>query len=136
MFVAQSLIKFVLIIGSMEGIKATFISVFIIFNTCVNLAFEIYRSSCRTDVLFKISNRDYKLDMGADKMLAIPSLSQCARKCVKRESCKSINYNPNSYECELLNASKSNGGSLVASVGWKHYEPLNITVRCLYDFIQ
>ena len=109
-------------------IKATFFSVLLIYNPCFNLCSEIYKSSCRNYALFKISDIDHKLDVGADKISAVASFSHCAQLCLKKESCKTTNYNPNSLECELLNASKSNGGSLIASVGWNHYEPFNMKV--------
>ena len=97
---------------------------------------EIFRSSCRTDGLFKITDRNAKLDSIKISSLKVPSLSICARNCIKESSCLSINYNPgisSQENCELLASNKSTiGASLISSTGWKHYNPVTQQVIELY----
>ena len=89
----------------------------------------IYRSSCRKDTLFKITDRNVKINGDLLTSNFQKGLSYCVRQCVEIDGCMSINYNQNvlnSSNCEILSISK-NGTLLLESVsGWNHYEPITM----------
>ena len=92
----------------------------------------VYRSSCRTDGLFKLTDRDMRIKNGLIASSYQRDLSHCARQCLMINRCLSINFNPGisqNSNCETFESSKTNSTSaLEASTGWKHYEPI-VTVR-------
>ena len=92
------------------------------------LAKQIFRSNCRADGMFKLTDRNSKLDSLKISSLKVSSLSICAKNCIKESSCLSINYHPvtsSQENCELLASNKSTAGaSLVSVTGWKHYDPV------------
>ena len=89
----------------------------------------IYRSSCRKGTLFKITDRNVKINGGLLTSNYQKGLSYCVRECVETDGCMLVNYNLNvldSSNCEILNISK-NGTLFLESVsGWNHYEPITM----------
>ena len=90
--------------------------------------YTVYRSSCRRDGLFQITDSDMKLKNGIIVSSSQKDLSHCARQCVKTIGCLSLNFSPSILQnsnCEILDNSKEDNGSVMeATSGWKHYEPV------------
>ena len=88
----------------------------------------LYRSSCRNDGLFKLTDRNMKIKGGMIVSSYQRDLSHCARQCLMIGECLSINFNPGILQksnCEAFHNSKANVSSLMeANLGWKHYEPI------------
>ena len=104
--------------------------------------FEVHRSSCRRDALFKAADRDKKLTGISSNLIFsghAASLSLCAHKCTSTPPCMTFNYKkkPSSSQdlnCQLLDINRSNSkASLQSSVGWIHYQPVT-QVSCLSMF--
>ena len=98
----------------------------VIFITVFDTSFEIYRQSCRRDALFKLSARNSKLEVIPISMVTVDNLSLCARMCVHKNTCKSINYNVFNKSCEVLSKSRLEVGNdvLKNADNWRHYEPI------------
>ena len=99
----------------------------------INLHANVYRSSCRKDVLMKVTDRDKKLVGSTSNVLLsshVKSLSLCTKKCVDVSLCRSQNYKisvsgGNEINCQLLDVNKSSVGvSLSSAAEWVHYEPV------------
>ena len=109
---------------------------------------QIYRLECRRDALMKVAERDKKLS-GVISEMRVTDLRICAQGCIRNYSCYSINYKQftiteQGNNCELLNVTKTtNGTTLIAAPGWRHYEPSVQVCRhayrigncCLSDFL-
>ena len=98
----------------------------------------LYRTECRRDVLFKLTDRDKKLTGQASNVLLElkeQSLSGCSKKCLVNKSCKSTNFkkqDPDSSaekNCQILDILKVNG-SMTDVSGWNHYEPVKQVCYC------
>ncbi len=99
-----------------------------IYNVGLLVHAQIIRFDCRKDGLFKLVARNTKLQ-GSQILLmttSLVSLSQCAKLCVDKSLCMSLNYNPIATDCELLVESRNPiGNRTLSSISdWKHYEPV------------
>ncbi len=95
---------------------------------------KIFRSSCRRDALFKITDRNKKLLGQANSLIGssrVKSLPMCVKLCIEASGCRSVNYKSESTSsternCQLLDVAKSNStAQLKDAAGWKHYEPIS-----------
>ena len=95
--------------------------------------YEIYRDQCRKEALFKITDRNVKINGGLIQTVHANSLAYCLKNCVDASACKTFNFKPTSVttelNCELLSATRVDSGmTSINSLGWKHYEPVQQTV--------
>ena len=93
--------------------------------------FGVYRSQCRTDVLFKKASTFGKYLAGSGNNLietqTSTTLPACAKGCLKVPACLSINFfkSENGNKCDLMRISKtSTGARYIPNAGWVHYEPV------------
>ncbi len=97
---------------------------------CVDAAtFGVYRSQCRTDVLFKKASTVGKYLAGSGTYVistqTSATLPACAKGCLKVPACLSINFFKNGNKCDLMRISKtSTGARYIPNAGWVHYEPV------------
>ncbi len=115
------------------------VSALLLYNTILsasvfNNGHKIHRSSCRKDALFKLTDRNKKLQGQASNVIGssrVKSLPLCVKLCMQPPNCRSINYKsePGSNtekNCQLLDIDKSNStAQLTEAAGWKHYEPVS-----------
>ncbi len=103
-------------------------------TTTFNDENKIFRSSCRRDALFKITERNKKLVGQANSLVGwsrVKSLPMCVKLCIEASGCRSVNYKSESTSsternCQLLDVAKSNSTVLLKdATGWKHYEPVS-----------
>ena len=87
--------------------------------------YEIYKSDCRRNALFKVTDRDKKVNDGLEKTLYVEYLVECLKDCLENHNCLSFNYKASkeNSQCELLSSTLIKGGTLVEAAGWNHYEP-------------
>eukprot|EP00794_Sanderia_malayensis_P014223 gene14223-15706_t len=88
---------------------------------------QIFRNTCTRDGLFKIVQRDSRLDAVVLESVSVKSLAHCAKVCIDNQQCKSINYKTGTVKlCEVLSQSRQELGEvgLKTKSGWKHYEPV------------
>eukprot|EP00794_Sanderia_malayensis_P014221 gene14221-15704_t len=88
---------------------------------------QIFRNTCTRDGLFKIVQRDSRLDAVVLESVRVKSLAHCAKVCIDNQQCKSINYKTGTVKlCEVLSQSRQELGEvgLKTQSGWKHYEPV------------
>ena len=106
------------------GVSAFLFSM-IAFNA-ITQTIEIYRMSCRKDVLFKLSADNSKLEAVLISTATQKYLHLCARMCLSKNTCKSFNYNAINKSCEILPQNKQEAGAekLKEASGWKYYQPL------------
>ncbi len=102
----------------------------VVFRSVNAETFQIHRSACRRDALFKATEKGKKLVGDIAASVHVTSLAFCARRCSTFPTCRTLNYKkkPLSSEdlnCQLLKVTKSNAGvTLSAVAGWNHYEPI------------
>ena len=116
----------------MKGQQLATIACICIAISCIRAeTYKVYRSSCRRDGLFKLTDTNKKLGGTSDIVLSFQkTLSHCAVHCVRKESCMTINYNKwitsnAQMNCELVGIDKSNANAvLIAADAWAHYEPV------------
>eukprot|EP00794_Sanderia_malayensis_P015802 gene15802-17395_t len=117
------------------GIAAIFL--FIAFEASLSNSVKIFRSNCRRDGLFKVTDRNSILS-GASSANVVSATykatpRECVRECLKILQCRSINFKEQSSttsvsNCQLLDIDKTNSSVVVKNTaefsGWKHYEPV------------
>lgn len=85
---------------------------------------DITRKSCRRDALFKVVGKNVKLDATALKNVKVNSLAFCAKECLDTNTCKSFNYEQSTRMCAVFATNNATTRSMIASSGWKYYEPV------------
>ena len=108
------------------------VSKLIVLRLGVN-ASEIFRSPCRNDALFKVTDRGKQLISSSSILVSeftSKSLSFCAKTCTHNSQCSSINYkiftSSSEKNCQILKAVKATSGTtLNSAIGWNHYEAVS-----------
>ena len=110
------------------------LTIFVVFSlVCMDEgSYDIYRSPCRRNAVFKITEKGRKISVQLIKVHSSKSLASCLKHCLDISNCKSFNFKPNALQndCELLESTRASG-SLVGADGWNHYEPVSQSVSPL-----
>ena len=117
-----------------QGIIMITLTIFVVFSlVCMDEgSYDIYRSPCRRNAVFKITEKGRKISVQLIKVHSSKSLASCLKHCLDISNCKSFNFKPNALQndCELLESTRASG-SLVGADGWNHYEPVSQSVSPL-----
>ena len=100
----------------------------IVFNSFFTTDGLTERTAFQLTALFHRNLENTRLNIGLISKENSPTLLLCTQRCIKIESCKSINYRASTMDCEILSANvlESSSDLLEDEAGWDHYEPLPV----------
>ena len=118
----------------MQLLSLTLLVLLLIISKVSASLHTIYRSSCRHDAVFKLTDRNKVILATSNNVLStlrVESLSMCAKNCPEISNCLSFDYmgtwsTRTEKNCKMLNVNKTSPATtLTDAVGWNHYEPIN-----------
>ena len=100
----------------------------IVFYNFVATIWSIERTALQRTALFHLHIENTMLKSGLISKEKSPTLLSCTQRCIKINSCKSVNYRASTMECEILSANvlESSSDLLEDEAGWDHYETLPV----------
>ncbi|XP_065055022.1 uncharacterized protein LOC135683639 [Rhopilema esculentum] len=98
----------------------------IVFYNFVTTNGSIEKTAFHRTALLHLNMENTRLKSGLISKEKLPTVLSCTQRCIKIESCKSINYKASTMECEILSANtlESSSDLLEDEPGWDHHEPL------------
>ena len=124
------------------NIVLVIIHIAIVINSHQVISNKIHRTSCRSEATFKANATNFVVKEGSLKLNATinaPSLSHCAKSCIRTSVCKSANFKKKTSartekNCQLLTVEKAGlaHNDISISTGWIYYEPLLQVFTCSF----